>query len=231
MSVGKDYFTAALICTYTEISAHYKTWLKTLNALNCVEICVDFSAYVVTHTRSTETFELVSAAAMNPNHLTNEFMFWHLDTRDSAQNLACPPPSQAVCFPFLLSAVYGVRCIIDTFFPSPLLLLDSSLVLISSHRPHWQRSLESCSEFDPTWSIFYCLVFNTFLKILPHPVHKKKKRKNLCLFQVFVMVRQREMTGGGYSPSVLPVQETGGIIRRGYRGGKSVNVFVCICVC
>lgn len=37
------------------------------------------------------------------------------------------------------------------------------------------------------------------------------------------------MTGGGYSPSALPVQETGGIIRRGYRGGKSVkSVFVCL---
>lgn len=39
------------------------------------------------------------------------------------------------------------------------------------------------------------------------------------------------MTGGGYSPSALPVQETGGIIRRGYRGGKSVNVFVCLYTC
>lgn len=40
------------------------------------------------------------------------------------------------------------------------------------------------------------------------------------------------MTGGGYSPSALPVQETGGIIRRGYRGGKSVkSVFVCLHVC
>lgn len=138
----------------------------------------------------------------------------------------CPPLSQAVCFPFLLSAVYGVLCIIDTFFPSSLLLLDSSLVLISSHRPHWLQSLESCSNFDPSWSIFYCLVFNTFLKILPHPVHKKKKKKNVvpCLFQVFFLVRQREMTGGGYS--ALPVQEAGGIIRSGYEGGKRVKVFV-----
>ena len=40
------------------------------------------------------------------------------------------------------------------------------------------------------------------------------------------------MTGGGYSPSALPVQETGGIIRRGYRGGKGVkSVFVCLHVC
>lgn len=33
-----------------------------------------------------------------------------------------------------------------------------------------------------------------------------------------------------YSPSALPVQETGVIIRRSYRGGKNTNVFVCLYV-
>lgn len=132
----------------------------------------------------------------------------------------CPPLSQAVCFPFLLSAVYSVLCIIDTFFPfSPLLL--------KSYQPHWLWSRDICSEFDPTRSMFYCLVFNTFLKILPHP-SKKKKSLVPCLFQVSISVRQREMTGGGYSPSVLPVQQTGGIIRR--QATEEGRVWVCLFV-
>lgn len=37
------------------------------------------------------------------------------------------------------------------------------------------------------------------------------------------------MTGGGYSPSALPVQETGGIITRGYRGeGECVCLSICV---
>lgn len=90
-------------------------------------------------------------------------MFWHVKAQGTLPRIQCAllSLSLAMCFPFLLSAVYSVRCIIDIFFPFSLLLLDISC-LSSSHWPHRLWSLESGSEFDPTWSIFYCLVFNTF---------------------------------------------------------------------
>lgn len=52
---------------------------------------VDFSAYLVRRTHGAlKAFEPVSAETMNSNYLTNEFMFWHSDTRDSAQNFGVP---------------------------------------------------------------------------------------------------------------------------------------------
>lgn len=165
MSIKKkkwqDYFTPVLTCG--DLIKHHKHGERhRIHTTTLVEARL-FAC-------NQRTFRLV-----NSNHLTNEFMCWHSDTRDSAQKLMCPALSLSrvcVCvwFPFLWSAVYSERCIIDSFFPSSLVRLLSCPHIITAAK-QWLWSRESCSDFDPTWSIFYCLLFNTFLKILPISSH------------------------------------------------------------
>lgn len=116
-------------------------------------------------------------------------MFWHLDTRDSAQKLLCPPFSQAVCFPFSLSAVYSERCIIDSFFPSSLVRRFPCPHIIT-----WATvAVEQRENLTPPglYFIAWCLIH--FWKSSPsHPWKKKKKNLVPSLFQVFVLVRQME---------------------------------------
>lgn len=135
------------------------------------------------------------------------------------------PPSQCI----IPSAVYSVLCIINSFFPLFLLLLDSSLVLFSprTSRTRLHRAKRVAVSLTPTWFIFYCLEFNTFLKIPPHThtsnIQSHRKKTVACLFQVSVSVRWREMTGGRNSPSVLSTGDRR-IIRERSSGGE------CVCL-
>lgn len=124
-------------------------------------------------------------------------MFWHLHTMHSSLLSVRQCLFHFYC---QLYTVYPALLIVSFPFPS----FCSTLLLSSYHHTSHTgfRAWRVAVNLTPPGLFFYCLAFNTFLKILAHLVP--------CLFQVSVLVRQKEMTGGGYSPSLLPVQEAGG---------------------
>lgn len=152
-------------------------------------------------------------------------MFWHLETQGPEFGV----PSSLSDNVFSIFTVSCIQCTLHYWYFLSLFSRLVRLPLSSAHHTGhigcgaWRVAVNLTP--PGLYFIAWCLIH--FWKYSAHPITKKKKYP--CLFQVSVLVKQRQMTGGGYSPSALPVQETGGIIRRGYRGAKCVNVFVYIC--
>lgn len=78
--------------------------------------------------------------------------------------------------------------------------------------------------FDPTWSIFYCLVFNIFLKSRPISFMKKIHHLVPCLFRVFVWER---WLGWGGEVGCTLLWET--LVSLG--GDIEKRVWLCLFVC
>lgn len=157
-------------------------------------------------------------------------MFWHFQTGLSPEFAV---PSSLPGNVFSIFTVSYIQCTLHYWYFlslfSPLVRLPMSSAHHTSHILCGAQGVAVNLTPPGLYFIAWCLIhiWN------PPPILSQKNTKNKkkylvsCLFQV--LVRQREMTGGGYSPSALPVQETGGIIRRGYRREKSGNVFVYMC--
>lgn len=142
-----------------------------------------------------------------------------------------PPLYQSVSFPVLPSAPYSVLCIIDSIFPFTLLLLDSSLVLLPITKLSLLHGTKRVTGnltlpglYFIAWSLIHFWKSSPIQSLTCTENKMGKKKRVACLFQVSVLVRQREMTGGEYSPSVLPVQETWGSLEE---GTVEERVFVC----